>query len=36
MTIVTNARHTVVALFGALICTAMLVSASAPAVVLVA
>lgn len=33
---VANARHAVVALLGAMICTAMLVSASAPAVVLVA
>ena len=31
-----NARHAIVALFGAFMCTAMLVSASAPTVMLVA
>ena len=31
-----NARHAIVALFGAVVCTMMLVSASAPAITLVA
>jgi hypothetical protein len=32
----TDARHAFVAVFGAFVCTAMLVSASAPAVALIA
>lgn len=36
MTTTHNARHAIVALFGAFMCTAMLVSASAPAVALIA
>lgn len=36
MTATNNARHAIVAFFGAVMCTAMLVSASAPAVALIA